>query len=71
MSPCLMHRRLVNYSSDTLPLKMSSNNNAKRVDNRDPSQINGEPFSHLHYHHGTCQRPYKIQEMSTPIVQPG
>ncbi|CAF2401516.1 unnamed protein product [Rotaria sp. Silwood2] len=72
ISSCLIHRRLINYSSDTLPLKISSNNNnnnnSKKVDNRDPSQINGESFTHLHYHHATCQRQYKTQEIITPLV---
>ncbi|CAF3138607.1 unnamed protein product [Rotaria socialis] len=67
MSSCVMHHRLINYSSDTLPLKVPSNS-SKKTDNHDPCQIHGEPFSHLHYHHGTCQRQYKGQEMITPLV---
>ncbi|CAF4515098.1 unnamed protein product, partial [Rotaria sp. Silwood1] len=70
ISSCLLHHRLINYASDTLPLKMTSNNNnnSKKVDNRDLSQINGESFTRLHYHHATCQRPYKTQEMITPLA---
>lgn len=69
MPPCLMHHRLVHYSSDTLPLTVSSNKN--KNDNRDSSQMNGESFSHLHYHHATCQRAYKTQDIITPLVQKG
>ncbi|CAF4321412.1 unnamed protein product, partial [Rotaria sordida] len=67
ISSCLIHHRLINCSSDTLPLKMSSNKNNKKFDNRNPSQINGESFTHLHYHHGTCQRQYTTQEIIAPL----
>lgn len=53
------HHHLINYSSDTLPLKISPNNNL------DPSQTP----SHLHYHphhHHTCQRQYKTKGIITP-----
>ncbi|CAF3607553.1 unnamed protein product [Rotaria sordida] len=71
ISSCLIHHRLINCSSDTLPLKMSSNKNNKKFDNRNPSQINGESFTHLHYHHGTCQRQYTTQEIIAPLVHKG
>lgn len=65
-----MHRHLINYSSDTLPLKVCPNN-SKNTDNCDPSQIHGESFSHMHYHHGTCQRHYTTQDIMTPLAHKG
>lgn len=62
ISSCPIHHRLVNYSSDTLPLKVSSNAESSS------SQMNGAPFSPAHYHHGTCQRQYKPKGMITPLV---
>ena len=68
ISSCPVHHHFVNYSSDTLPLKIPpSNNNNKQVDNYDPSQA----FSPLHYHHGTCQRHYITKGMITPLVNKG
>jgi hypothetical protein len=63
---CPVHHRLVNYASDTLPLKISANNN-KKSENYEPSQ----PFAHLHYHHGTCQRQCKAKGMISPLVNKG
>ncbi|CAF1508156.1 unnamed protein product [Adineta ricciae] len=55
-SSCPMHHHhhLGNYSSDTLPLKMSSNMESS-------SQMDEAPFSPTHYHHGTCQRQRKCK----------
>jgi hypothetical protein len=66
-SNCQMHHRLINYSSDTLPLKTCSNNN----NHESSSQINGVPFTHLHYHHATCQRQHKIKRIITPAINEG
>jgi hypothetical protein len=62
---CPIHHHLVNYSPDTLPLKISANNN--KIENFDPSQS----FSHVHYHHSTCQRQYKTKGIITPLVNKG
>ncbi len=69
VSSCPVHHHLVNYSSDTLPLKVSSN--IDKIESSSP-QINGTPFSPLHYHHhGTCQRQYKPKGIITPLVNKG
>jgi hypothetical protein len=60
---CPIHHHLVNYSSDTIPLKISSNNNNNNVDHFDSS--------HVHYHHHTCQRQYKTKGIITPLVNKG
>jgi hypothetical protein len=60
---CPIHHHLVNYSSDTLTF---SNNN-KKIDRFDSSQ----PFSHVYYHHSTCQRQFKGKGIITPLVNKG
>ena len=65
---CPVHHHLVNYSSDTLPMKISSNNNSKIIDT---CQINEVPFSPVHHHHGTCQRQYKTKGVATSVVNKG
>ncbi len=47
---------------------MSSN--IDKIESSSP-QINGTPFSPLHYHHGTCQRQYKPKGIITPLVNKG
>jgi hypothetical protein len=60
---CPIHHRLVNYSSDTLTFS----NNSKKIDRFDSSQ----PFSHVYYHHSTCQRQFKGKGIITPLVNKG
>jgi len=65
---CPIHYRFVNYSSDTLPLKISSNNNNNKIDTFDSSQ----PCSHvLYHHHPTCQRQYQTKGIITPLLNKG
>ncbi|UJR15975.1 hypothetical protein I4U23_002894 [Adineta vaga] len=61
---CPIHHHLVNYSSDTLPLKMSSNIESS-------SQIDEAPFSPTHYHHATCQRQHKFKGNLAALVNKG
>lgn len=67
VSTCPIHHRVVNYPSDTFPLKTCLNNK----DNLSNKKLSGNSFNnhhHHHYHHGTCQRHQKTQHITTPVV---
>ena len=69
---CPIHHRIINYPSDTFPLKTSLNNKDNSINGIVlPSQTNGPAFHHLHHHHhhhGTCQRHLKPKRITGPIV---
>lgn len=75
MSSCPVHHRMMNYPSDTFPLKGTLNSKEKSGGKKShgiilSSQNPGIPFSHLHHHHhhATCQRYQKSKRMITPII---
>lgn len=57
LSTCPIHHHIINYPSDTFPLK--TKDNIKFVTNT--------PTYHSH-HHGTCQRHQKSKRITTPII---
>lgn len=61
ISTCPIHHHIINYPSDTFPLK--TKDNLKFVLS---SQPNGASF-HSH-HHGTCQRHQKSKRITTPVI---
>jgi hypothetical protein len=61
ISTCPIHHHIINYPSDTFPLK--TKDNFKFVLS---SQTNGTSC-HSH-HHGTCQRHHKPKRITTPII---
>ncbi len=60
MSGCPIHHRMMNYPSDTFPMKTCLNNK----DNLINKKFHGTSF----HHHGTCQRHQKPKRITTPIV---
>ncbi|CAF1225912.1 unnamed protein product, partial [Rotaria sordida] len=76
--PLHNHHHIINYPSDTFPLKTSLNNNNNNKDTLtnkkingivlSSQQTNGIQFHHLHHHHATCQRHQKSKLITTPIV---
>ncbi|CAF0826168.1 unnamed protein product [Adineta steineri] len=64
LTACPVHRRLGNYSSDTLPLQVSSNIESS-------PKINGTSFPSAHYHHGTHLRQFKPKGIITPLINKG
>jgi hypothetical protein len=59
-STCPIHHRIINYPSDTFPLKTCLNNK----DNLITKKLNGNSF----HHHGTCQRHLKPKRITASIV---
>ncbi|CAF3480642.1 unnamed protein product [Rotaria sp. Silwood1] len=73
VSTCPIHHHIINYPSDTFPLKTSLNNKDTLTNKKIngivlSSQTNGIQFHHLHHHHSTCQRHQKSKLITTPIV---
>ncbi|CAF4155558.1 unnamed protein product [Rotaria socialis] len=73
VSTCPIHHHMINYPSDTFPLKTSLNrkDSGKNQNGHGviiSSQANGIQFHHLHHHHATCQRHQKSKRITTPTV---
>ncbi len=63
ISTCPIHHHIINYPSDTFPLK--TKDNIKLVLS---SQSNGTSYHPPSHHHGTCQRHHKSKRITTPII---
>ncbi|CAF1666400.1 unnamed protein product, partial [Adineta ricciae] len=75
LTTCPIHHRIVNYPSDTFPMKgtinKSENSTNKKVNGIVlSSPTNGTPYHHFHHHHlhGTCQRHTKPKQLITPTL---
>ena len=65
LSTCpIHHHHLINYPSDTFPLKTCLNNKTSF----NTKKLNGNSFHESHHHHGTCQRHLKPKRIVTPVV---
>jgi hypothetical protein len=61
LAACPIHHRIINYPSDTFPLKTCLNHKENLVSKK----LSGHSF---HQHHGTCQRYQKAKRITTPII---